>query len=169
MVVVFIVAVMASIGMPLFQQQFAVRETESIARRFILHAQFARQQALHLGKSIQMAPLAGTNWNSGWVVADQCREGDYPSLCDQGLTFSQGAIAPIYFKGSAKQWTHQNQSQNGITFNAAGAAKTSQGGFLATRLILGHSANSDIERHLILSSGGRWRICDPRLDSKACR
>lgn len=169
MVVVFVIAVMASMGMPLLQQQFAIREIESIARRFILHAQFARQQALYLGTSIQMVPLMGNSWDSGWIVVGECKEEKYPSLCGQHLTFSQGAITPIFFKGGAKQWTHQKNSQNGITFNAAGAAKTSQGGFLANRLILGHLGSLGLERHLILSSGGRWRICDPHLDSKACR
>ena len=169
MVVVFMIAIMASMGMPLLQQQFAIREIESIARRFILHAQFARQQALHLGTSIQIAPLSGNNWDSGWVVRSQCAEEGYPPSCELGTTFSQGAITPIYFKGGAKQSSHQKNSQNGITFNGAGAAKTSQGGFLASRLILGHSGNPGLERHLILSSGGRWRICDPHLDSKACR
>ena len=169
MIVVFIIAVMASMGMPLLQQQYAIRVIESIARRFILHAQFARQQALHLGTSIRITPLEGNNWNSGWIVGGECREGGYLIPCDQGLTFSQGAITPIYFKGVAKQWNHQKNSQNGITFNAAGAAKTSHGGFLASRMILGRLGSPGLERHLILSSGGRWRICDPSADTKACR
>ena len=46
MVVVAIVAIMASMGAPLLQQQLAQREVEAIALRFIQHAQFARQAAL---------------------------------------------------------------------------------------------------------------------------
>ena len=29
--------------------------------------------------------------------------------------------------------------------------------------------DADLERQLILGSGGRWRICDPVRDVKACR
>ena len=52
MAVVFIVAILAMSSMPLLQGQLAVREIETIARRFIGHAQFARQQALYLGQSV---------------------------------------------------------------------------------------------------------------------
>ena len=45
MAVVAIVAIMASMGVPLLQQQLAEREVEAVARRFIQHAQFARQAA----------------------------------------------------------------------------------------------------------------------------
>ena len=53
-------------------------------------------------------------------------------------------------------------------FNAAGAAKTGKGGFVANRLILGHQRASHLERQMILGSGGRWRICDPARDAKRC-
>jgi len=36
-------------------------------------------------------------------------------------------------------------------------------------LILGHDWDPQLERHLILGSGGRWRICDPSKDAKSCR
>ena len=82
--------------------------------------------------------------------------------------FSQGAIDPIYFKGGGKQFVDPHSGKRGILFNAAGAAKSGQGGFVANRLILGHDRAPSLERQLILGSGGRWRICDPARDAKRC-
>ena len=81
----------------------------------------------------------------------------------------QESISPLFVKGGGKQFSGPNSNQRGILFNPAGAAKTAQGGFVANRLILGHLQDSELERHLILGSGGRWRICDPQKDAKSCR
>lgn len=78
------------------------------------------------------------------------------------------SIAPVYFKGGGKQFIDPHLATRGIAFNAAGAAKTAHGGFVANRLILGHERYPHLERQLILGSGGRWRICDPHKDAKSC-
>jgi type IV fimbrial biogenesis protein FimT len=56
--------------------------------------------------------------------------------------------------------SHTGQSQ--IRFNPAGAARTKHGGFLANRIIMRHTKNHQLERHIILAASGRWRICNPR-------
>ena len=50
-----------------------------------------------------------------------------------------------------------NSDQREILFNAAGAAKTAKGGFVANRLVLGHLKDQGLEWHLSLG-GGHWRI-----------
>ncbi len=164
MAVVLIIAILAMSSMSLLQGQLAVREIETIARRFISHAQFTRQQALYLGQSVQMTPQEGNDWDSGWSVTSTSKK---PEIDKHWL--SQGTIDPIYFKDGGKQFSDPHSSKKGIRFNSAGAAKTGSGGFVANRLILGHRLKPELERHLILSSGGRWRICDPRVDNKGCR
>ena len=160
MVVTLIIAIMSSISIPLIQESLATRQLESISRSFIEQAHFARQQALFLGESVQIVPRTENDWNSGWVIQ---------SSISKKAWFMQGSIEPIYFKQGGKQFSDPNVSQKGILFNSAGVAKTAHGGFVANRLILGHRRLVGLERHLILGSGGRWRICDPRTDSKACR
>lgn len=169
MAVVLLIAMMAVFTMPLLHHQMAVREIDTIARRFVAHAQFARGQALTLGEGVQIAPVQGNLWDEGWVVRNACKPSQIKTGCNERHWFSQGAIEPVYFKGGGKQFIDPHSSRRGITFNAAGAAKTAQGGFVANRLILGHDQDPNLERQLILSSGGRWRICDPSKDSKACR
>ena len=169
MAVILIIAIMAGISMPLLHQQIAVREIETIARRFVMHAQFARQQALYLGITVQIVPINGNLWEEGWLIKSFCNPKSSKVACQERHWFSQGDIAPIYFKGGGKQFIDPHSFKRGITFNSAGAAKTRQGGFVANRLILGHERDPNLERQLILSSGGRWRICDPKTDSKACQ
>ncbi len=169
MAVVLLIAIMAIMSMPLLQNGMAVRQIDTVARRFIAHAQFARGQALMLGIPIQIAPISDKLWDEGWVVKNACSDKRASSACVERRWFSQGDIAPIYFKGGGKQFIDPHSGKRGILFNAAGGAKTAQGGFVANRLILGHEQDASLERQLILGSGGRWRICDPFRDTKACR
>jgi len=168
MAVILIIAIAAMMTMPLLQEQLAAREIETIARRFIAHAHFARQQALHLGQPVRLMPSSGDRWEAGWVVKSGCIRGVVQTACTEKRWFAQASIDPIYFKGGGKQFIDPNSGKRGILFNAAGAAKTAQGGFVANRLILGHTRISGLERQMILGSGGRWRICDPARDAKRC-
>ncbi len=169
MAVVLIVAIMAVSTMPLLQEQITTREIDTIARRFIAHANFARNQALYLGQSILIAPRADNQWETGWLIQGTCGDKTSRAGCPSKNWFSQEQLFPVYFKGGGKGFSDPHSSQKGILFNAAGAAKTGQGGFVANRLILGHRRVSHLERQLIMGSGGRWRICDPSTDLKGCK
>ena len=168
MAVVLIIAIAAMATMPLLQEQIAAREIDIVARKFISHAQFARQQALHLGQPVRLVPISGDQWEAGWVVKSGCNGKLAKAGCIDQPWFAQAGIEPIYFKGGGKQFIDPHSGKRGILFNAAGAAKTAQGGFVANRLILGHRRAPDLERQMILGSGGRWRICDPTRDAKRC-
>jgi len=168
MAVILIIAIMAMMTMPLLQEQIAAREVETIARRFIAHAQFARQQALYLGQSAHIVPRSQDQWEAGWIVQSGCIGKSVKAACTSRQWFSQASIEPVYFKGGGKQFIDPNSGKKGILFNAAGAAKTAHGGFVANRLILGHLRVPSIERQMILGSGGRWRICNPASDAKRC-
>ena len=170
MAVILIIAIVAMMTMPLLQDQIAAREIDTIARRFITHAHFARQQAIYLGQPVRLAPSVGGDWESGWTVKSGCigKGKGVGADCIEKTWFAQAGIEPIYFKGGGKQFIDPNSGKKGILFNAAGAAKTAQGGFVANRLILGHDRTPNLERQMILGSGGRWRICDPAADAKRC-
>ena len=169
MAVVLIIAIIAISTLPLLHELMAAREIDIIARRFIAHAQFARAQAFLLGTPVRITPWNGGLWEKGWVVKSVCDERRPKSTCIERHWISQGDLGQVYFKGGGKQFIDPHTSKRGILFNAAGAAKTAQGGFVANRLILGHDRDSRLERQLILGSGGRWRICDPAKDPKACK
>ena len=171
MAVLLIIAIAAVVPMPFIHDQLAIREIETVARKWIAHAQFARQQALLMGEPTRISPYLETHaegeYDHGWVIRRDCFK-KRGHLCDQVVLMSQGKIDPIFFLGGAKQFRDPHSGELGILFNAAGAAKTNQGGFVANRLILGHQRKPGLERHLILGSGGRWRICDPVKDARRC-
>lgn len=166
--VVLIIAIIAMMTMPLLQEQMASREIDAIARRFIANAHFARQQALYLGQSVRLVPSAEDQWETGWVVKSGCFAKPPPAGCIEKSWISQASIYPVYFKGGGKQFIDPHTGKRGILFNAAGAAKTAHGGFVANRLILGHAHYPNLERQMILGSGGRWRICNPLIDARRC-
>jgi type IV fimbrial biogenesis protein FimT len=160
MAVVAIVAIMASIGAPLLQQQLARREVENVARRFIQHAQFARQAALFGdGLAVQIVPVEH-QWSQSWQVIQ---------TEIQQVLLSQGDITPVEIDERSSGFSGPNGQHKRIGFDAFGAAKSQSGGFVANRMVFRHQHARGIERHAILSSGGRWRLCDPDQDSRACR
>jgi type IV fimbrial biogenesis protein FimT len=168
MAVVAIVAIMASMGAPLLQQQLARREVETVARRFIQHAQFARQAALFgNGPAIQIVPIEH-QWSRGWQViqTDMLSQSMAPI---QTTLLIQGDIAPVEIDDRSSGFAGPNGQHKRIGFDAFGAAKSQSGGFVANRMVFRHQHSEGIERHAILSSGGRWRLCDPSQDSRACR
>jgi type IV fimbrial biogenesis protein FimT len=168
MAVVAIVAIMASMGTPLLQQQLAQREVENVARRFIQHAQFARQAALlGSGVSVQIVPLK-QQWSRGWRVI-QTEVHPHATSSMQQVLLSQGDIAPVEIDERSSGFSGPNGQHKRISFDAFGSAKSQSGGFVANRVVFRHQSAGGIERHAILSSGGRWRLCDPSQDSKRCR
>jgi type IV fimbrial biogenesis protein FimT len=160
MAVVAIIASMASMGAPMLQQQLAAREVEVVARRFIQHAQFARQAALFGdGLAIQIVPVEH-QWSRGWRVIQTEM---------QQILLSQGDISPVEIDERSSGFGGPNGQHKRIGFDAFGSAKSQSGGFVANRMVFRHQYARGIERHAILSSGGRWRLCDPDQDSRACR
>jgi type IV fimbrial biogenesis protein FimT len=160
MAVVVIIAIMASMGAPLLRQQLAAREVEVVARRFIQHAQFARQVALFGdGLSIQIVPVEH-QWSRGWRVIQTEM---------QQVLLSQGDISPVEIDERSSGFGGPNGQHKRIGFDVFGSAKSQSGGFVANRMVFRHQHAPGIERHAILSSGGRWRLCDPDQDSRGCR
>jgi type IV fimbrial biogenesis protein FimT len=160
MAVVAIVAIMASMGAPLLQQQLARREVENVARHFIQHAQFARQAALFGdGIAVHIVPVE-QQWSRGWRVIQTEM---------QLVLLSQGDIAPVEIDERSSGFAGPNGQHKRIGFDAFGSAKSQSGGFVANRMVFRHQHAQGVERHAILSSGGRWRLCDPNQDTRACR
>ena len=165
--VLLIIAIMMVIAVPLVQRQLADRQLDMVARNFVRHANFARNQALYLGEFVQLVPHNERYWDDGWIVQSGCFEKSGSEPCNTKNWLSQESVFPVYFKNQA--FVDPHSGRKGILFNSAGAAKTSRGGFVANRLILGHHNDPVLERQIISGGGGRWRICNPRLDSKACK
>jgi len=123
MVVILIVAIIAMVTMPLLKNQIAGREIDSVARRFIAHAHFARQQALHLGEQVLLAPATESGWDDGWLVKSGCIAKGAKSSCTPQYWFSQGSIKPIYFKGGGRQFVDPHSQKEGFYLTPLGLLK----------------------------------------------
>ena len=160
MVVIALLSLMLMFGVPQIQTQFYERELEHAARQFIYHAQFARQRALYGGTDVFLKPRAindDANWQSGWQVEYIGTRGSSEIVARHSLP----ADITIHSKG----FTDPHSGQSQIRFNPAGAAKSKHGGFVANRLVFIHTKNTSLQRHVILASSGRWRICNPNSAS----
>jgi type IV fimbrial biogenesis protein FimT len=114
-----------------------------------------------------MVPLE-QQWSRGWQVI-QMEVHPHARGPMQQVLLSQGNIAPVEIDERSSGFSGPNGQHKRIGFDAFGAAKSQSGGFVANRVVFRHQSASEIERHAILSSGGRWRLCDPAQDRRACR
>jgi len=107
-------------------------------------------------------------WSRGWRVV-QTETQPQTAASMQQVLLSQGDIAPVEIDERNSGFAGPNGQRKQIGFDAFGSAKSQSGGFVANRMVFRHQHARGIERHAILSSGGRWRLCDPVQDSRGCR
>lgn len=169
-----ILSMMLMMGMPSIQSQYDEFMLEHAARQFIRHAQYARQYALYSGYDVVLRPRSSTDsqnspdWSLGWQVESMARTSNSNSNSNPNsnsdlnseILAQHSLNHQIQVDSKAFMDSHTGQSQ--IRFNPAGAARTKHGGFLANRIIMRHTKNHQLERHIILAASGRWRICNPR-------
>jgi type IV fimbrial biogenesis protein FimT len=174
MVMIAILSMMLMMGMPSIQSQYDEFMLEHAARQFIRHAQYARQYALYSGYDVVLRPRSSTDsqnspdWSLGWQVESMARTSNSNSNSNPNsnsdlnseILAQHSLNHQIQVDSKAFMDSHTGQSQ--IRFNPAGAARTKHGGFLANRIIMRHTKNHQLERHIILAASGRWRICNPR-------
>jgi len=68
MVVIAVLAILASIGIPGFQGIVAENRATSAANELLATLQFARSAAMAQSRQVTVRPTAGGNWDGGWVV-----------------------------------------------------------------------------------------------------
>jgi type IV fimbrial biogenesis protein FimT len=174
MVVITILSIMLMMGMPSIQSQYDEFMLEHAARQFVRHAQFARQYALYSGHDVVLRPRSSKDsqnspdWSLGWQVESMVRTSNSnsnsnpKSNSDLNLEILAQHSLNHQIQVDSKAFTDPHTGQSQIRFNPAGAARTKHGGFLANRIIMRHTKNHQLERHIILAASGRWRICNPR-------
>ena len=69
MVVIAVLAILASIGIPGFQGIVAENRATSAANELLATLQFARSAAIAQSRPVTVRPTADDDWDGGWVVA----------------------------------------------------------------------------------------------------
>jgi type IV fimbrial biogenesis protein FimT len=171
-------AAMSAIAAHLYSQQIAHSQMDEVSHAFMQDAHLARQLSRQMNKTITLKPLGHSefrDWSYGWEIV----QGAFSS--EESLkTLKQYPLQRAHLKGriqvaheslkESQQFTDMSAPNTArhISFESGKAALLNNGGFLANRIIWQHSAYSDMQRHLILGPGGRWRVCDPSKDHQKC-
>jgi type IV fimbrial biogenesis protein FimT len=171
-------AAMSAIAAHQYGQQIAQSQLNEVSHAFIQDAHLARQLSRQMDKTITLKPLGHSefrDWSHGWEIVQGAFSSEEPLQ-----SFKQYPLQNGHLKGriqvaheslkESQQFTDMSAPNKArhISFEAGKAALLNNGGFLANRIIWQHSAYSDMQRHLILGPGGRWRICDPSKDHQKC-
>ena len=171
-------ATMSSIAAHLYSQQIARSQLNEVSHAFIQDAHLARQLSRQIDKTITLKPLGRSefrDWSHGWEIVQGAFSSDEPLQTLKQYPLESGhlqgriQVAHESLKES-QQFTDMSAPNKArhISFESGKAALLNNGGFVANRIIWQHSAYSDMQRHLILGPGGRWRVCDPSKDRQKC-
>jgi len=171
-------AAMSAIAAHLYSQQIARSQLNEVSHAFIQDAHLARQLSRQMDKTITLKPLGHSefrDWSHGWEIVQGEFSSEEPLKTLKHYPLQRGhlkgriQVAHESLKES-QQFTDMSAPNKArhISFESGKAALLNNGGFLANRIIWQHSAYSDMQRHLILGPGGRWRICDPSKDHQKC-
>jgi type IV fimbrial biogenesis protein FimT len=171
-------AAMSAIAAHLYGQQIVHSQMDEVSHAFIQDAHLARQLSRQIDKIITLKPLGHSefrDWSFGWEIVQGAFSSEGPLK-----TLKQYPLQRAHLKGriqvahgslkDSQQFTDMSAPNKArhISFESGKAVLLNNGGFVANRIIWQHSAYSDMQRHLILGPGGRWRICDPSKDRQKC-
>jgi type IV fimbrial biogenesis protein FimT len=171
-------AAMSAIATSLYGQQIAHSQLNEVSHAFIQDAHLARQLSRQMDKTITLKPLGHSefrDWSHGWAIVQGAFSSEEPLQILKQYPLQRGhlkgriQVAHDSLKES-QQFTDMSAPNKArhISFESGKAALLNNGGFVANRIIWQHSAHSDMQRHLILGPGGRWRVCDPSKDHQKC-
>lgn len=161
-----LLAVLLGLAAPSFQAQIAASQLTSATNALLGSLMQARAQAIRLGKRVTVCRThdqqqcdnnAARGWESGWLVfIDIDRAGNanaFVSPADTILSRNEALPPALRVRGN-------QQVDDFISFGASGEARTMAGGNnpLGTIRVCSQSgalADTDRERQLVLSAGGR--------------
>ncbi len=171
-------AAMSAIAAHLYGQQIARSQLDEVSHAFIQDAHLARQLSRQMDQTITLKPLGDSefrDWSYGWEIVQGAFSSEEPLK-----TLKQYPLQSGHLKGriqvaheslkDSQQFTDMSAPNKArhVSFESGKAALLNNGGFVANRIIWQHATYSEMQRHLILGPGGRWRICDPSKDHQKC-
>ncbi len=171
-------AAMSAIAAHLFSQQIALLQLNEVSHAFIQDAQLARQLSRQTDKTVTLKPLGHTefrDWSDGWEITQDVFSTEAPNK-----TLKQYPLHGGHLKGriqvaqdslkDSQQFTDMSAPQKArhISFESGKAALLNNGGFVANRIIWQHRQHPNLQMHVILGPGGRWRSCNPNRDHQKC-
>jgi type IV fimbrial biogenesis protein FimT len=171
-------AVMSAITAHLFSQQIALLQLDEVSQAFIQDAQLARQLSRQTDKTVTLKPLGSNefrDWSYGWEITQNVFSIEEPLKILKQYPLHGGhlkgriQVAHDSLKDS-QQFTDMSAPHKArhISFESGNVAVLRNGGFVANRIIWQHRQHPQLQMHVILGPGGRWRSCNPNRDNQKC-
>jgi type IV fimbrial biogenesis protein FimT len=171
-------AAVSAIAANLFNQQIALLQLNEVSQAFIQDAQLARQLSKQKNVTVTLKPLSSSefrDWSNGWEIT----QGVFSSE-EVFKTLKQYPLHGHHLKGrvqiahdslkDSQQFTDMSAPNKArhISFESGNIALLRNGGFVANRIIWQHQQYPNLQMHVILGPGGRWRSCNPNRDNQKC-
>jgi type IV fimbrial biogenesis protein FimT len=153
MIVMVIVAIFVTVGVPNFQNMIGDNRLSTQANSLVSSLQFARSEALKTGTQVVVcrstdgstcAGGTGTTWESGWIVFVDADNNNAISLGDAVIQSNQGLVGGNTLRSAGGFDTR-------ITYEATGLQTASAGTF---RLCSGHNPDVNQGRQIAVSPTG---------------
>lgn len=167
MVTIAIVAILATIAVPSFQEFARSSRLTSITNNLVGALQSARTEAMKRNRNVRLEPIDSSNWNKGWIIyvdtdfnnAFSADAGDV--LVTRTEPSGQSDEIPGYITIGV------TGGQNYAIYDGSGFSKNEAGGFGGTTLQISRTdAPNDFQKmRRIMVSTGRVRSCIPVSDS----
>jgi type IV fimbrial biogenesis protein FimT len=171
-------AAMSAIAAHLFSEQIALLQLDEVSQAFIQDAQLARQLSRQTNQTVTLKPLGNTefrDWSDGWEITQNIFSSE-----EAFKTLKQYSLHGGHLKGriqiaqdslkDSQQFTDMSAPYKArhISFQSGNVALLRNGGFVANRIIWQHRQHPQLQMHVILGPGGRWRSCNPNRDNQKC-
>lgn len=156
MVVVGIVAILGTIGVPSFRDMLLNQRLGTTAQAFGSALSFARMEAIQRAQSVKVAALSGNDWSSGWSV--RVEQGGLEGTPQTLRRFDQ------FPQGVRVDTTLGTGFAQGLRYDGNGFSRqTAKSGFSAGCLTL--KADTGRRMSIVVSASGRAKVCNPDVPS----
>lgn len=168
MITVALMAVIATLGMPAYQEWVQNTRVRTTAESIQNGLQLARAEAVRRNTQVVFTLQLNTGWTVGCVVPVADLDGDGLDDCPVGI---QNRPAAESGAGASVSLAMTPAGVNTVTFNSLGQVAPPPASASFTQVDVESSADNSRKLRVTLGVGGNTRMCDPNLaatDPRAC-
>ncbi|SEK02705.1 MULTISPECIES: GspH/FimT family pseudopilin [unclassified Variovorax] len=163
MVVVAIVAVLATVGTPAFRDLLINQRLSAAAQAFNAALSLARMEAIRRSQSVSVTALVGRSWLGGWAVvaaqaeSESSEKSDKSDKSENRETLRRFEALP---DGISVDASLGDGFAQGVRYDSNGfSRRATSAGFGAGCLTL--KAETGRRASIVISASGRARVCNP--------
>jgi type IV fimbrial biogenesis protein FimT len=157
MVVVAIVAVLATVGTPAFRDLLINQRLSAAAQAFNAALSLARMEAIRRSQSVSVTALVGRSWLGGWAVVAAQAESESSEKSENRETLRRFEALP---DGISVDASLGDGFAQGVRYDSNGfSRRATSAGFGAGCLTL--KAETGRRASIVISASGRARVCNP--------